>query len=75
MMLGIWRLQLLREVARRGTGRAAAAAMSITPSAVRQQLRILEAEAGVPLLPHAVAATLTALGGAPGDAIPVSATV
>ncbi|MHB8893257.1 MAG: LysR family transcriptional regulator [Candidatus Limnocylindrales bacterium] len=49
-MLGIWRLQLLREVARRGTIRAAAGAMSITPSAVSQQLRILESEAGVPLL-------------------------
>lgn len=49
-MLGVWRLQLLREVARRGTIRAAASAMSITPSAVSQQLRILEAEAGVPLL-------------------------
>lgn len=49
-MLGVWRLQLLREVARRGTIRAAAEAMSITPSAVSQQLRILEAEAGVPLL-------------------------
>jgi len=49
-MLGVWRLQLLREVARRGTIRAAATALSITPSAVSQQLRILEAEAGVPLL-------------------------
>lgn len=49
-MLGVWRLQLLREVARRGTIRAAAEAMSITPSAVSQQLRILEVEAGVPLL-------------------------
>jgi DNA-binding transcriptional LysR family regulator len=49
-MLGIWRLQLLREVARRGTIRAAAEAMSITPSGVSQQLRILEAEAGVALL-------------------------
>ena len=49
-MLGVWRLQLLREVARRGTIRATAEAMSITPSAVSQQLRILEAEAGVPLL-------------------------
>ncbi len=49
-MLGVWRLQLLREVGRRGTIRAAAEAMSITPSAVSQQLRILEAEAGVPLL-------------------------
>ena len=49
-MLGVWRLQLLREVARRGTIHAAASAMSVTPSAVSQQLRILEAEAGVPLL-------------------------
>ena len=49
-MLGVWRLQLLREVGRRGTIRAAAEAMSITPSAVSQQLRILEAEAGVSLL-------------------------
>jgi DNA-binding transcriptional LysR family regulator len=49
-MLGVWRLQLLREVARRGTIKAAAAAMSVTPSAVSQQLRILEGEAGVPLL-------------------------
>jgi DNA-binding transcriptional LysR family regulator len=51
-MLGVWRLQLLREVARRGTIRAAAAAMSITPSAVSQQLKLLEAEAGIPLLEH-----------------------
>ena len=49
-MLGVWRLQLLREVGRRGTIRAAADALSITPSAVSQQLRILEAEAGVSLL-------------------------
>jgi DNA-binding transcriptional LysR family regulator len=49
-LLGVWRLQLLREVARRGTVKAAAAAMSVTPSAVSQQLKILEAEAGVPLI-------------------------
>ena len=49
-MLGVWRLQMLREVARRGTIRAAAEAMSVTPSAVSQQLRILEVEAGVLLL-------------------------
>jgi DNA-binding transcriptional LysR family regulator len=62
-MLGVWRLQLLREVARRGTIRAAAAAMSITPSAVSQQLRILEAEAGVPLLePHGRLVRLTEAG-------------
>jgi len=51
-VLGVWRLQLLREVGRRGTIKAAAAAMSITPSAVSQQLKLLEAEAGVPLLEH-----------------------
>jgi DNA-binding transcriptional LysR family regulator len=49
-MLGIWRLQLLRELARRGTVKAAAEAMSVTPSAVSQQLALLEREAGVPLL-------------------------
>jgi DNA-binding transcriptional LysR family regulator len=62
-MLGVWRLQLLREVGRRGTIRAAAAAMSITPSAVSQQLKILEAEAGVPLLePHGRLVRLTEAG-------------
>ena len=49
-MLGVWRLQLLREVSRRGSVKAAAEAMSITPSAVSQQLSILEREAGVALL-------------------------
>lgn len=49
-MLGVWRLQLLREVARRGTIRGAAEAMSLSASAVSQQLRVLEAEAGVSLL-------------------------
>jgi DNA-binding transcriptional LysR family regulator len=62
-MLGVWRLQLLREVGRRGTIRAAAAALSITPSAVSQQLRILEVEAGVPLLePHGRLVRLTGAG-------------
>jgi DNA-binding transcriptional LysR family regulator len=62
-MLGVWRLQLLREVGRRGTIRAAAAALSISPSAVSQQLRILEAEAGVPLLePHGRLVRLTEAG-------------
>lgn len=62
-MLGVWRLQLLREVGRRGTIRAAAAALSITPSAVSQQLRTLEAEAGVPLLePHGRLVRLTEAG-------------
>src|SRR5512140_2327060 len=49
-MLNVWRLQLLREVSRRGSLRAAAEAMSITPSAVSQQLAVLEKEAGVELL-------------------------
>jgi DNA-binding transcriptional LysR family regulator len=49
-MLGVWRLQLLREVSLRGSIKAAAEAMSITPSAVSQQLAILEREAGVELL-------------------------
>ena len=49
-MLGVWRLQLLREISRRGSIKAAAEAMSISPSAVSQQLSILEREAGVQLL-------------------------
>lgn len=49
-MLGVWRLQLLREISRRGSIKAAAEAMSISPSAVSQQLAILEREAGVQLL-------------------------
>jgi len=49
-MLGVWRLQLLREVSRRGSIKAAAASMAVTPSAVSQQLAVLEREAGVPLL-------------------------
>lgn len=44
------RLRLLRELAERGTVHAAAEAMSLTPSAVSQQLKILQREAGVPLL-------------------------
>jgi DNA-binding transcriptional LysR family regulator len=49
-MLGVWRLQLLREISRRGSIKAAAEAMDITPSAVSQQLAVLEREAGVQLL-------------------------
>jgi DNA-binding transcriptional LysR family regulator len=49
-VLGVWRLQLLREISRRGSVKAAAEAMTITPSAVSQQLAILEREAGVQLL-------------------------
>lgn len=48
-MLNVNRLRLLREVAARGTIAAAAQALFITPSAVSQQLALLEREAGVPL--------------------------
>lgn len=49
-MLGINRLRMIREVAARGSITAAADSLGLTPSAVSQQLRLLEAEAGVPLL-------------------------
>ena len=49
-MLGVWRLQLLREVESRGSIKAAAEAMCISSSAVSQQLAILEREAGTTLL-------------------------
>jgi DNA-binding transcriptional LysR family regulator len=49
-VLSVWRLQLLREVSRRGSIKAAAEAMAVTPSAVSQQLAILEREAGAVLL-------------------------
>jgi DNA-binding transcriptional LysR family regulator len=49
-LLGVWRLQLLREVESRGSIKAAAEAMSVSSSAVSQQLAILEREAGTPLL-------------------------
>lgn len=48
--MDVFRLRLFREVAERGTLRAAAEAMSLTPSAVSQQLKILQREAGVALL-------------------------
>lgn len=44
------RLRVLRELADRGTVAATAAALSMTPSAVSQQLKILGREAGVTLL-------------------------
>ncbi|GAY18756.1 LysR family transcriptional regulator [Mycobacterium sp. shizuoka-1] len=44
------RLRLLRELSERGTVHAVAEAMSLTPSAVSQQLKILRREAGVLLL-------------------------
>jgi DNA-binding transcriptional LysR family regulator len=48
--MDVERLRLLRELAERGTVNAAARAMSLTPSAVSQQLKILQREAGVTLL-------------------------
>ena len=48
--MDVERLRLLRELSERGTVHAAAQAMSLTPSAVSQQLKILQREAGVPLL-------------------------
>src|SRR3954452_13455003 len=49
-MLEIRRLRLLRELHERGTIAAVADALHLPPSAVSQQLAILEREAGVPLL-------------------------
>ena len=47
--MDVRRLELLRELADRGTITAVAAATHRTASAVSQQLKLLEAEAGVPL--------------------------
>jgi len=52
-MLELRRLRLLRELAHRGTIAAVADALQFTPSAVSQQLAMLEREAGVPLLERA----------------------
>jgi DNA-binding transcriptional LysR family regulator len=49
-MLDVRRLRLLRELSRRGTITAVAEALAFTPSAVSQQLSVLEREAGVALL-------------------------
>jgi molybdate transport repressor ModE-like protein len=48
--LDVGRLRLLREVELRGSIAAAAREVGLTPSAVSQQLTILEREAGTPLL-------------------------
>src|SRR3954451_25026700 len=53
-MLDLRRVRLLRELAARGTIAAVAEALQFTPSAVSQQLAILEREAGVPFLERAV---------------------
>ncbi len=52
-MLDVRRLRLLCELKHRGTLAAVAQALSYTPSAISQQLGVLEAEAGVPLLERA----------------------
>jgi DNA-binding transcriptional LysR family regulator len=49
-VLDVHRLRLLRELHRRGTLAAVAVALNYSPSAVSQQLSLLEAEVGVPLL-------------------------
>lgn len=49
-MLDLHRLRLLREVHDRGTVHRAARALGYTPSAISQQLSVLEREAGTPLL-------------------------
>ncbi|MFD8983601.1 LysR substrate-binding domain-containing protein [Streptomyces sp. NPDC059564] len=49
-MLDVRRLRLLRELARRGTIAAVAEALAFSPSAVSQQLTVLEREAGLSLL-------------------------
>ena len=49
-MLDLRRLTLLREVKLRGTLAEVAAALNYSPSAVSQQLTLLEKEVGVPLL-------------------------
>jgi DNA-binding transcriptional LysR family regulator len=52
-MLELRRLRLLRELHARGTIAAVADALQFTPSAVSQQLALLERDAGVPLLERA----------------------
>ena len=47
-MLDLHRLRLLRELKHRGTLAAVAEALAYTPSAISQQLSVLETEAGVP---------------------------
>src|SRR4029078_8152448 len=49
-MLDLRRLRLLRELHERGTIAAVADALQFTPSAVSQQLNMLERETGVKLL-------------------------
>jgi DNA-binding transcriptional LysR family regulator len=62
-MLNVGRLEILKEVAHRGSLSAAAHALSYTQSAVSQQIATLEAEAGMTLLErHPRGVSLTAAG-------------
>ncbi len=62
-MLNVARLQVLKEVAYRGSLSAAAAALTYSQSAVSQQIAALEAEAGMALLErHPRGVSLTAAG-------------
>ena len=68
-MLDLHRLRLLREVHGRGTVHGAARALGYTPSAISQQLAVLEREAGTPLLERVGRnVRLTAAGSDPGAA-------
>lgn len=61
--MDVRRLAMLRELAERGTVGAVADEMNVTPSAVSQQLKLLEREAGVPLVePEGRGVRLTAAG-------------
>jgi DNA-binding transcriptional LysR family regulator len=61
--MDVYRLALLRELAERGTVGAVADAMKVTPSAVSQQLKVLEREAGYTLVePAGRGVALTAAG-------------
>jgi len=61
--MDVKRLELLRELAERGTVGAVADAMHVTPSAVSQQLKVLEKEAGYALIePSGRGVTLTVAG-------------
>ncbi|MEE3852086.1 LysR family transcriptional regulator [Gordonia sp. LSe1-13] len=51
-MLNVTRLRILRELHLRGTLAQVADALSYSPSAISQQLSLLEREVGVPLLEH-----------------------
>jgi DNA-binding transcriptional LysR family regulator len=76
--LDVGRLRLLREVGLRGSIAGAARTLGLTPSAVSQQLSVLEREAGTPLLdrsPRGVALTGAgrALAGRAGELLDVLA--